>query len=96
MLVLEMPVSAATGGATLDEPRARLAHSGFGRLQTLGDGVVGLAIGTAENSARPRTQGCGQQAAAGKGSKLRTFLIREQKIGFWSGRQDWRALKSLG
>ncbi len=42
--------------ATFDEARAPLAHRGLGQLQALGNSIVGLAIGAAEDDARPNAQ----------------------------------------
>lgn len=69
-----------TRDASLDEARAPLAHRRVGQLQALGNGIVGLAIGTAEDDARPNAQRRRQRAAASKGLQLRTLLVRQQQL----------------
>ncbi|GKT25699.1 hypothetical protein AVHM3334_18785 [Acidovorax sp. SUPP3334] len=66
--------------ASLDEPGAPLAERGIGQLQSLSNGVVGLTIGTAQNDASPIAQRSRQRAAAGKGLKLRSLLVRERQL----------------
>jgi len=75
-----------TGDAPLDEPSAPLAHSGLRQLQALGDGVVGFAVGAAQNDAGPIAQCSGKRAAARKALKLRTLLVRQQHFDLRSAR----------
>lgn len=66
--------------APIDKPRAPLTHSGLGQSQTLGDDIAEFAIGTAQENARPRTQGRRQGSTARKRLKLRAFIVRQQQF----------------
>jgi len=66
--------------ASLDEPRAPLAHSGLGQLQALGNGGIQFAIGAAQDDARPIAQRGRQRAAACERLQLRTLLVRQQQL----------------
>src|SRR5690606_34677485 len=67
-----------------DEARAPLAYCRFAELHALGDRVVRLTISAAQNNASPGAQRRWQRTAPRKGLKLRTLLLRQQQMTFWS------------
>lgn len=71
---------------SFDEPRAPLAHRGLCQVQSLGNGNVELAIGTAQDDACSGTQGRRQRPAARERLKLRTLLVRQYQLDLRSTR----------
>jgi len=70
--------------APLDESRAPLPHRGLGHLQALGDGAIGLALGAAQDDARPVAQCRWQRATARERLQLRPLLLRQHQFGLRS------------
>jgi len=69
------------GDTALNEASAPLAYRRLGELQPLRDGVVGLAIGAAQDDASPVAQCRRQRAATRKGQQLRTLAVAEYQFG---------------
>jgi len=66
------------GDASFDKPCAPLSHRSPCEVQSLGNGAVEIAIGTAQDDACSGNQGPWQRPAARERLELRTLLVRQQ------------------